>query len=146
MRVYMHVYDVTLSGVCMPCYDACLIASYELTQIDLPVETEAPASESQREAATKDVETAMKKLEEERSSIRINDGDYQVQVHIIEVRDLKGEDKEGTSDPVVFVEVCNKKQSTAVKKSTQNCVFDEVLFFPLPKSTRAALEKAVIKV
>ena len=32
-----------------------------------------------------------------------DEGDYQVQVHLIEARDLKGEDASGLSDPYVKV-------------------------------------------
>jgi len=47
-------------------------------------------------------------LEERRS--RIKPGDYQMQVHVIEARDLKAEDLQGTSDPVVFVYCMGKKK------------------------------------
>ncbi len=39
------------------------------------------------------------------NAVDVKEGDYQIQVHIIEVRDLKGEDASGTSDPVVYAEV-----------------------------------------
>ena len=37
--------------------------------------------------------------------MEVKTGSYQVQVHIIEVRDLKPEDPNGTSDPVVHIEI-----------------------------------------
>jgi hypothetical protein len=40
--------------------------------------------------------------------------DYQVQVHIIEARELKSENLNGTSDPIVFVECFKQKRNTAV--------------------------------
>ena len=43
----------------------------------------------------------MKELNE----VEIKSGDYQIQVNIIECRDLKGENEDGTSDPVVYVEL-----------------------------------------
>ena len=36
-------------------------------------------------------------------SVSVESGDYQVQVHIIEVRDLVAKDLEGTSDPIAVV-------------------------------------------
>jgi hypothetical protein len=102
-------------------------------------------SEVDKEAARKAVEESMALLEQQRSSMKLGEGDYQVQVHVIEVRDLKAEDLCGTSDPVVVVEVAGKKQSTAIKSKTLNAVFDEVLFFSLHKVGASALEKIVIR-
>ena len=62
-------------------------------------------SAADREKAKADAMEAYKKLAEEREGMSIPDGDYQVQVHIIEARDLKAEDLCGTSDPIVFAEV-----------------------------------------
>ena len=59
--------------------------------------------------------------------MEVKTGSYQVQVHIIEVRDLKPEDPNGTSDPVVYVEV-EEKQHTEVKQKQTTCVFDDLLF------------------
>ncbi len=50
-------------------------------------------------------EEQLKKQEEERRNIRILPGDYQVQVNVIEARNLKPEDLGGTSDPVVYAKV-----------------------------------------
>lgn len=38
----------------------------------------------------------------------------QIQVHIIEARELKAENLDGTSDPVVYVECLGQKQNTIV--------------------------------
>jgi hypothetical protein len=54
----------------------------------------------QEEAAKKEAERKARI-----DAVDVKEGDYQVQVHIIEVRDLKAEDLNGTSDPVVFAEV-----------------------------------------
>lgn len=40
----------------------------------------------------------------------------QVQVHIIEARELKAENMDGTSDPVVYVECFGQKQNTICVK------------------------------
>jgi hypothetical protein len=55
------------------------------------------------------------------SDIQIKDGDYQIQVHIIEARDLKAENMDGTSDPVVFVECFGQKQNTIVINQVRKC-------------------------
>ena len=41
-------------------------------------------------------------------------GDYQIQVHIIECRDLKGEDLNGLSDPYAMVKVMGRVKKTRV--------------------------------
>jgi hypothetical protein len=48
--------------------------------------------------------------------IEVKPGDYQIQVHIIEARDLKAENMDGTSDPVVYVECFGQKRNTIVVK------------------------------
>ena len=60
-----------------------------------------------------------KKKEEENTKNRKKDaekiaagGDFQVQVHIIEGRELAGKDSGGTSDPVVTITIFDKKKST----------------------------------
>eukprot|EP01083_Nonionella_stella_P001403 4028_1 len=45
-------------------------------------------------------------------------GDFQVQLHIIEGRDLAGKDSGGTSDPVVTITIFDKKKSTKIKSRT----------------------------
>ena len=72
-------------------------------------------------------EEAEQKAREELENIQIKPGDYQIQVHIIECRDLKGEDASGSCDPVVIVKVGKEKQSTKVKKQTSTCVFDDLV-------------------
>jgi len=44
-----------------------------------------------------------------------------VQVHIIEARELKAENLDGTSDPVVYVECFGQKQNTICVKSVSAC-------------------------
>ena len=55
-------------------------------------------------------------------------GEWQVQVHILEVRELQGEDLSGSCDPVVHVEVMGQKQNTCIKEQMRSAVYDEVLF------------------
>ncbi|KAF0699652.1 Aste57867_9797 [Aphanomyces stellatus] len=73
-------------------------------------------------------------------------GDYQIHAHIIEARDLKGEYFDGTSDPICYVEIMDKKHKTHAKTKTLACVFDEIMFFHFPNIGRDELEQATINV
>jgi len=66
-----------------------------------------------------------RKLKEEIGDIEIKSGDYQVQIHVIEARDLKAEDDNGLSDPVVYVEAFGQKFNTKVMHKTLSAVYDE---------------------
>ena len=81
-------------------------------ELDKLKETERPKTEEEKEEAKKKEEEQKKEL----SDIEIKDGDYQVQVHIIEARELKAENMDGTSDPVVYVECFGQKQNTICVK------------------------------
>ena len=79
-----------------------------------------------------------KKKEEENTKNRKKDaqkiaegGDFQIQVHIIEGRELAGKDSGGTSDPVVTVTIFDKKKSTKIISKTKNPRWDQVLYFEL---------------
>lgn len=61
---------------------------------------------------------------------------HAVKVHIIEAADLKGLDASGTSDPIVYVDCLGLKKHTRVRKGVTSAVFDEVLYFTLPKLSR----------
>ncbi len=80
------------------------------------------------------------------SEIEIKDGDYQVQVHIIEARDLKGENADGTSDPIVFVECFGQKRNTIVIQQTTSCVFDELFIFNMKNLDKDAFEEGMIRI
>lgn len=56
-------------------------------------------------------------------------GDYVVQVHVIEGRDIKGRGRTDMSDPVIRVSCMGNTQSTQIKKECANCIWDQVLFF-----------------
>lgn len=101
-----------------------------------------PESAAEAEERKKAEEEKMKAL----GDMEVKAGDYQVQVHIIECRDLKGENSDGTSDPVVYVEVFKQKQNTTVKYSCTSCVFDELLIFDCKNMEKEEFEEAIIRV
>lgn len=76
----------------------------------------------------------------------VKEGDYQIQVHLIEARDLKPSDVDGLSDPLGQVEIMGMKRHTKIHKNTNNVVFDETLFFNFKRVTKEELQSAVIRV
>ena len=80
------------------------------------------------------------------SKMPVIDGTYTVKIHIIEVRDLKAEDWNGASDPVVILEAFGRKESTEVKRNCLSCVFDRSFEFELKNQTRESLEAGLIKI
>ncbi|MCO5110335.1 MAG: hypothetical protein M9929_05760 [Burkholderiaceae bacterium] len=80
------------------------------------------------------------------AAMELKDGDWQVQVHVIEARQLKAENMDGTSDPVVYVKLGDQSQHTAIMKGTTSAVFDHHMFFNFPKLTRAEVEALTIDV
>ncbi|RHY40880.1 hypothetical protein DYB38_010992, partial [Aphanomyces astaci] len=78
--------------------------------------------------------------------VEFKHGDYQVQVRVIEVRDLVPQDANGSADPVVFVECLGETQHTAVKPNQLSCVFDHLMFFNLKDLDKDTVEGASIQV
>ena len=74
--------------------------------------------ETQAEKALREAELSQQKQDLEKFHTSIKRGEYQVQVHVIEARDLKGEDLSGSSDPVCYIEVLGQKKKTETKKNT----------------------------
>ena len=83
---------------------------------------------------------------EGRRAAAMKPGDYAVQVHVIECRDLKAEDLNGLSDPYARVRVHGRQRKTRVVKKVTSCVFDDVLHFSLPNLTTAAAEAAAVDI
>ena len=79
-----------------------------------PVDND-PKTKEEAESAAKAVVEANSRLKAELGEIEVKSGDYQIQVHVIEARELKAKDLEGTSDPVTYVECFGERFSTAVK-------------------------------
>jgi hypothetical protein len=61
--------------------------------------------------------------------VEAREGDYAVQVHVIEARDLKGRGQGDMSDPVVSVQVFGHTQHTDIKHNALSPAFDQVLYF-----------------
>ncbi|RLN27414.1 hypothetical protein BBO99_00005320 [Phytophthora kernoviae] len=105
--------------------------------------------ETEEEAHTR-TKAVLRREEQEReaaaSIAALKQGDYQVQVHIIEARDLKGENLSGTSDPYCLVDIMGVSKRTSTKYETLGCVFDEILFFHFPNVGRHELQEASIKI
>ncbi|RYH28936.1 hypothetical protein EON65_10335 [archaeon] len=98
--------------------------------------------EDKSEEEKKKDEEHLKELE----SIDVKPGDYQVIVHIIEVRELKAENLDGTSDPVVFIECFKQKRNTITVKGVTSAVYDEVFIFNVKNIDKDVLEKEVIRI
>jgi Ca2+-dependent lipid-binding protein len=67
-------------------------------------------------------------------------------VHIIEARELKAENMDGTSDPVVYVECFGQKQNTIVVKSVTSCVYDELLIFNMKNLDKETFADGLIRI
>ena len=101
-------------------------------------------SEEERKAAQAEAKAEIEKLRT--MEAQLVSGDYQVQVHVIECRNLKGEDLNGSCDPVVQVEVLGERQSTSIKEQMRDPVFDEVLFFNLKNVDKEQLRDGMVSV
>jgi len=72
-------------------------------------------------------------------------GTWMIIVHVIEVRELRSNDPDGSADPVVLVELDfgegnKKKAHTRVVNNDRNAVFDETFKFEFPSLSRPDLE------
>ncbi|RMX64262.1 hypothetical protein DD238_006948 [Peronospora effusa] len=121
---------------------------YDSTDDDgVEIDDKAANKKSEDELRKERDEKAEKQaaLMNELSSIEIKSGDYNVQVHIIEARDLVPKDSTGTSDPVVYVEVFGEKQQTAVKKQVLSCFWDDLLIFPFRNLDKSEVEMGYVR-
>ncbi|TDH69811.1 hypothetical protein CCR75_006460 [Bremia lactucae] len=105
------------------------------------------------EVKKKEAVSQRKQREEERqkmlmelSNVHFLSGDYQVRVHIIEVRDLQPMDANGLCDPVVSVECLGQRQSTVVKQKQLSCVFDEYLYFDFKELDKDRAQQGNIEI
>ncbi|KAJ8599899.1 hypothetical protein CTAYLR_002819 [Chrysophaeum taylorii] len=87
---------------------------------------EDPTTKEEADRKAREVKDAEERLKTQLNEIEVKSGDYQIQVHVIEARDLKAQDYGGTSDPVAYVECFGEKVSTKVHPKVLSCVFDEL--------------------
>jgi hypothetical protein len=73
-------------------------------------------------------------------------GSYQVQVHIIECRDLKSDHLSGLASPYIHIKVMGRSKKTRVIRKVSSCVFDDTLYFNFTGLMRSAIEEASIEV
>ena len=78
--------------------------------------------------------------------MRLKSGNYQILIHIIEVRELAAKNLNGLSDPVVFVEVRGEKQKSSTRKDCLSAVFDELFIFNLKNMEKEELERVIIEI
>ena len=100
-------------------------------------ETEGIATRMQTRAPTFDTDNNA----ETEEMADIKEGDYQIKVHVIEVRDLKGLNLNGTSDPIVKVDLMGQQRYTRVKFGVA-AVFDETFIFQFKELTIEDVEGA----
>jgi hypothetical protein len=106
-----------------------------------PVLDEAEAAKLKKEK--EEAEAALKK---ELGDIEVKSGDYQVQVHIIECRELAPKDLSKTSDPVIYIEAFDQKQNTSVKPACLSCVFDELFIFNFRDLDKDVFSEGIISI
>ncbi|CAM9728118.1 unnamed protein product [Heterosigma akashiwo] len=127
-----------------PALRATNLGSQEETEMFMGRGRSAQAFEEAAEAAEREAMAAQVELEEKLD--RVKAGDYQMQVHVIEGRDLKGENFNGTSDPIVTVECFGQKRHTRVVKNVTNCLFGDVLYFNFKDLTIEQVQGGAITV
>ena len=91
-------------------------------------------------------ERARARAEEEQIARTPPTGDYQLQVHVHEARDLVGRDASGLSDPSVFVRCFEQTKRTATQYKQSSPVWDEQLFFTAKDMDEEALYRTTIEV
>lgn len=83
---------------------------------------------------------------DDRIEKELQKGDYQLQAHIIEAKDLKGRDATGLSDPFVCITCFGHSDRTATINQTSSAVWDEQLFFEGKEQHPDQLNSAVVTV
>lgn len=96
----------------------------------------------QTELRRKEMEDLMKICEQE---AEVKEGDYTIQVHVIEVADIKGANMSGMSDPFVVVEVMGQKYKTRYVKEVVSAFFNETFYFNFKDLKREQIAEAHMK-
>ncbi|CAM9402960.1 unnamed protein product [Ectocarpus sp. 12 AP-2014] len=105
---------------------------------------EDEVDEFEEEERARETQALAARAEFEERLAAVRPGDYQLQIHVIEVSDLKGKDSSGTSDPIVHASCLGTTKHTRVRKGVNSAVFDEVLYFNLPNLSRDQLMQATV--
>lgn len=109
-------------------------------------ELEDDAKAGEIKVKAKDGSIVTKQVAKETKKDKMKFGDYVIQVHVIECRDLKGRGVRDMSDPVAVVEVMGKKKSTKIHKQAANVLFDEILFFEFRNVYANELERSKVTI
>ena len=79
-------------------------------------------------------------------SARMAEGEYVLQVHVIECKEMKGMDASGLGDISIFVEALGTTRHTETVDQVRSAVFDETLFFSSRECKEEYLEQATIQI
>lgn len=105
--------------------------------------------EKQKEDRLQEIQRLMEEEDykvKEREEMDMPEGDYTVQVHIIEVADLVGLNSSGLSDPIIFVELMGQRQCTRPIYEVNSAFFDQTFFFNFKDLKREQLFEAHVKI
>eukprot|EP01038_Epipyxis_sp_PR26KG_P011587 gene11587-15520_t len=102
--------------------------------------------EEQRGKRSQELQELLQKDDSDDDSFEMPDGDYTIQVHVIEVAELKGLNSSGFSDPIVYVEIMNQVRHTRHVTEVDRCTFNEVLYFNFKDLKQDQLASAHVKI
>jgi len=130
-------------------YDLSAAAEAEKAE-DVQSDEELEPDEPSEEQEKKDAELAEENAEDETLrrllKTRMQEGAYQVQVHVIEVRNLNAEGMDGTSDPMLKVTCFDQTAYSKPQYNCTSCVFDELYTFENADAKRRELETGVVEI
>eukprot|EP01035_Chromulina_nebulosa_P020400 gene20400-26471_t len=102
--------------------------------------------EEKRRKRKEEIEQLLSKEGEGYDEPIIKEGDYTIQVHIIECSDLKGLDISGLSDPQCYIEIFGQKQKTRIIRNSLAGFFDETFYFNFKDLKREQIQDGTLKI
>ena len=78
--------------------------------------------------------------------LELPEGDYSIQVSVIEVTGIKGSHASGMSDPFAVVEVLGQKQKTRYMKEVSSAFFNETFYFNFKDLKKEEIAEASVKI
>jgi hypothetical protein len=84
-------------------------------------------------------------LEQEREELELPEGDYNIQVHLLEISDLVLHASGAMPSPMVYVEVLGKKFHSRPIYEVTSDFFDEIFYFSMKGLTKEQLREARVK-